>query len=159
MSVREITAPPAGGIPNHPRWPALLAAGAVAPDAAEATFRANGWGGTWRWSVYDFHHFHPASHEALAVVAGHARLQLGGPEGPEVEVAPGDVALLPAGFGHRLVRASDDFAVVGAYPPGQESPEIARPDPDKAAAREAAIAAVPRPDCPLGQGLPEARWP
>ena len=73
---------PNGGVPNHPRLPALLYPGALEGDsgteAVKALCMSNGWSGVWDWTVYDFHHFHPASHEALIVVAGRARLELGG---------------------------------------------------------------------------------
>ena len=95
--------------------------------------------------MFDFHHFHPASHEALVVVAGHATLELGGPEGAVRRVAAGDALILPAGFGHRRAGASDDFRVVGAYPRGQESPEIVRADVRAAEAAKASIAATPVP--------------
>lgn len=48
---------------------------------------ANGWGGTWVWQVFAYHHYHPNAHEALAVVSGHAELMLGGRKGQRVSVA------------------------------------------------------------------------
>lgn len=144
-------------VPNHPRLPVLLLAGAFPPDGhasadafaahIEATYRRHGWGGTWRWGVYPFTHYHSTAHEVLACFAGHARLQLGGDGGAAVELTPGDVVVLPAGTGHRNLGATDDFQVVGGYPPGQDA-DLIRADEADAASTEAArerIDDVPRP--------------
>ena len=133
MEVEQLRFPAGDEIPNNPDLPVLayrgvgeLAGGAA---ACEELFTGNGWGGTWRNSVLPFHHFHSTSHEALGVAAGRATLALGGPQGEEVQVAAGDVLVLPAGTGHKRVEASDDFLVVGAYPPGQEDYDMRRGDP------------------------------
>lgn len=140
---------PNGGVPNHPYLPALLYPGAVDRDAGMEAVKArcvsNGWSGLWDWTVFDFHHFHPASHEALIVVAGRATLELGGPDGVARDVTAGDALILPAGFGHRRAIGSGDFRVVGAYPEGQESPEIIRADARAAERAGASIAATPVP--------------
>jgi uncharacterized protein YjlB len=142
--------PPSGAVPNHPAFPALVYRGAAAADAAaiEALFERNGWQPQWRDGIYDFDHYHTLGHEALGCAAGRARVLLGGPGGREVEVAAGDVLVLPVGSGHRRLSASGDFLVVGAYPPGQ-SADICR-EPATAAMR-ARIAALPCPDSdPVG---------
>jgi uncharacterized protein YjlB len=92
------------GIPNHPRFPVLVYRGVDAvgdAESARALFAAHGWGGSWVASVFEFHHVHSTSHEALACVAGSATIELGGPQGEPFEVSEGDVLVLPAGTGHR----------------------------------------------------------
>lgn len=138
-----------GEIPNHPRFPLLLhrkAFDARANDpavTAEALFGANGWGGFWRNGIYPYHHYHSTCHEALAVASGWADVRFGGEGGETVRLEAGDVAVLPAGTGHKRLDASDDLLVVGAYPPDQPYDLIRDPaDHDAAVAR---IADVPKP--------------
>jgi uncharacterized protein YjlB len=123
-----------GLVPNNP-MPFLVYKGAVdvANDHPEKTieglFGANGWGAMWRNGVYDYLHYHSTVHEALGVARGHARVQFGGDHGKALDIAAGDVAILPAGTGHQLISASKDFCVVGAYPPGPPM-QITRPTPE-----------------------------
>lgn len=139
-----------GDVPNHPKWPALLYPGVVDPAAGdtaaafEALFHRHGWGDGWRNGIYPFTHYHAEAHEVLGIARGTARVQLGGEAGRAVDVTAGDVVLLPAGTGHRLIASSEDLLVVGAYPPGQ-SPDLRRAgEPDRDALR-ARIAQVPKP--------------
>lgn len=153
-----------GGMPNNPHLPVLLWRGVVPPGgdraaAFEAMFARNGWPPAWRDSVYPFHHYHTVAHEALGFAAGTARLRLGGPNGPVVEVAAGDAALLPAGVGHCRLEASPDFLVVGAYPPGQ-SPDLCRGDATPAMVARIGAVTAPAGDPVHGDTEGFARvWP
>jgi uncharacterized protein YjlB len=123
-----------GLVPNNP-LPFLVYKAAIAVDNAhpettiEGLFGANGWGDMWRNGIYDYPHYHATVHEALGVARGRALVRFGGDAGEVLEIAAGDVAILPAGTGHQCLSASDDLAVVGAYPPGAKM-QITRPTPD-----------------------------
>ena len=149
-----------GRVPNNPTLPVVLMRGAFAAgasaNAVRARLEASGWGGTWLWQVFSYHHYHPNAHEALAVVAGEAVLMLGGEEGERVSLTAGDVVVLPAGTGHCQIEASADFEVCGAYPPGQEDFETVRaegPHGDEVLTRIASVAR-PATDPAYGAGGP-----
>ena len=122
-----------GLVPNNIR-PFLVYQAAVKldPKQPEATienlFETNGWGGTWRNGVYDYLHYHATVHEVLGVAGGRARGRVGGAQCPALVIKAGDLAILPAGTGHQCFKASDDFCVIGAYPPGAKM-EITRATP------------------------------
>lgn len=113
-----------GSIPNNPDLPMLLFPRVIDLDpfadptaAFETLFETNGWGDSWRNGIYDYVHYHSRIHEVLGIARGRARVRFGGDHGAEVEIAAGDVTVLPAGTGHHCLGASEDFLVVGAYPP------------------------------------------
>ena len=112
-----------GIVPNNPRWPLVIYRKAINlpgrgdPAAViDALFGHNGWGKSWRGSIYDFVHYHSQTHEVLGVARGEACVEFGGVKGRIMTLKAGDVAILPAGTGHRLIEASKNFVVVGAYP-------------------------------------------
>lgn len=114
-------------------------------DLLEKRFAENGWSNAFRWRVYDYHHYHPNTHEVLGVYAGTAYLQLGGPAGEKLDVKVGDVIVLPAGTGHISLSHSADFAVVGAYP-GAEEPDLIRLDDLRPQGVREKVDAVPVPE-------------
>lgn len=139
-----------GSIPNS-ALPLLLyraafqARGEAGARWLEQRFADNGWTGAWRWTVYPFHHYHSVTHEVLGVFAGEATLQFGGEHGRAVEIQAGDVVVIPAGVGHRLLRGSEDFQVVGAYPGGRE-PDLLRGEPGERPDADQRIAQVEKTD-------------
>ena len=66
--------------------------------------------------MYDFVHYHSQIHEVMGVARGTAKIECGGLKGRVLSFKAGDVLVLPAGTGHRLIDASRNFLVVGAYP-------------------------------------------
>jgi uncharacterized protein YjlB len=139
-----------GEIPNSP-LPLLLYRGAFdvsdGDSAAliERTFEENGWSGLWRNGVYSYPHYHSTAHEVLGCYRGSAKVQFGGEKGMVVEFGAGDVVIIPAGVGHMNLGATADFAVVGAYPRGQEN-DMNHGTPGERAQALKNIARVPLPE-------------
>jgi len=113
-----------GIVPNNPQLPLVIYRRAIKRGSKSESmaavidhlFAKNGWGRSWRASIYDFVHYHSQIHEVLGVAKGHAFVEFGGVKGAVLKVDAGDIAILPAGTGHRLINASQNFLVVGAYP-------------------------------------------
>ena len=113
-----------GSIPNNPRLPFLVYRGGIdlsgTPDpenVIEKAFARHGWGDMWRNGIFPYVHYHSMIHEVLAIARGRAKVRFGGENGEEIEIAPGDVVILPAGTGHQCLKHSRDLVVIGAYPP------------------------------------------
>jgi uncharacterized protein YjlB len=146
-----------GLVPNNP-MPLLVYKNAldVANEHPEKTieglFGANGWGQMWRNGIYDYLHYHATVHEALGVARGQALIRFGGDKGEEIEISAGDVAILPAGTGHQCISASDDFCVIGAYPPGPKM-HVTRPTPEnyKKALKTIPAVKLPKTDPVTGE--------
>ncbi len=112
-----------GSIPNNPRLPFLIYRGAVdlsgtpnPEDVIEKAFARNGWGNHWRNGIYPYVHYHSMIHEVIAIARGRAKVRFGGNAGEVLDLAIGDVAVLPAGTGHQCLWAAPELCVIGAYP-------------------------------------------
>jgi uncharacterized protein YjlB len=139
-----------GTFPNN-TLPIVIYPDVINPDtgdparAFEERFRQNGWEGTWRDGVYGYHHYHATAHEVLGCARGWVRVLLGGPNGRQVRLDAGDAVLLPAGTAHKNLEHSDDYLVIGAYPPGQ-GPDMKYGEPEEYEPAKASIAQVPMPE-------------
>jgi uncharacterized protein YjlB len=146
-----------GIIPNHPYWPLIIYRGAVQLPAKldpaaviEDLFESNGWGHSWRDGVYDYVHYHSRIHEVLGVARGTGKIQFGGKLGRAFTLKTGDVAILPAGTGHQKLSSSEDFLVVGAYPPAGTYDLCTSSEDHGRAVKTIAKAARPRKDPVFG---------
>ncbi|KAI1137509.1 RmlC-like cupin domain-containing protein [Hypoxylon sp. FL0543] len=78
----------------------------------------------WRFTMYSQTHFHSTAHEVLCISIGKAKLCFGGEDNPakvETEAEQGDVFIVPAGVGHRLLEdVSGGFEMIGSYPKGYD---------------------------------------
>jgi len=76
--------------------------------------------------MYLTSHFHSTTHEFLTILAGSARILLGGDSNPDnvtVEVEKGDAMFMPAGVAHKLLEdlshssgSGKKFMMLGSYP-------------------------------------------
>ncbi|MER0238325.1 hypothetical protein [Fulvimarina sp. MAC8] len=146
-------------IPNS-ELPLIVITGEIASDEAtaakvQARFEANGWQGTWVYTVFDYWHFHLDGHEVLTCVSGEAVVGFGGDEdegGIALPMSPGDTVVVPAGVGHKRLEASSDFQVAGGYPPGQSGAITRAGSVDVEGAREEiAKLALPETDPVTGK--------
>jgi uncharacterized protein YjlB len=150
-----------GVIPNHLRWPLLLYRGAVSLPAQldpaaimEDLFDENGWGDSWRNGIYDYVHYHSRIHEVLGIARGKGTVRFGGNNGRTIQLKAGDVAVLPAGTGHQCLDASDDFLVVGAYPPSGTYDECTKSEQHARALKTIPKVGRPRKDPVYGSKGP-----
>jgi uncharacterized protein YjlB len=141
-----------GVIPNNPALPLVVYSEAIDCAAArdpasviENVFKHHGWAGCWRNGIYAFVHYHSAIHEVLGIARGRARVQFGGETGTALDLAVGDVAVLPAGTGHRRLLATPDLLIVGAYPPQGEY-DLCRSGPSDRSRALVSIPKVPLPE-------------
>ena len=155
-----------GLIPNHPRWPLVLYRGAVRfperfdPAAVlEELFEHNGWGDSWRDGIYDYVHYHSRIHEVLGIARGRATAT-GRLARTQAQLKPGDIAILPAGTGHQCLSATNDFLVVGAYPPSGTYDECTKRAEHERATKSIPKVPRPRKDPVYGaKGPLLAAWP
>jgi uncharacterized protein YjlB len=142
-----------GIVPNHPYWPMIVyrSAAALLPEFDPAAifedlFWRNDWKSSWRNGIYDYVHYHSRIHEALGIARGSAKVQFGGQRGRALTLKAGDVAVLPAGTGHQCLGASEDFLVVGAYPPDGTYDEYTSSEDHARAVQDIPSVAKPRMD-------------
>jgi len=151
--------PDAGWCPNS-HLPLLIyrnvESGTDLARRMESRFAANGWPPAWRYTIYDYAHFHSTTHEAIGVYRGTAKVCFGDRAGITVDLHPGDMVLIPAGVSHERLEGSDDFHVVGAYPENCR-PDLLTKDNVNRAIVDANLrrVAIPRKDPVTGNSLAE----
>lgn len=157
-----------GRTPNN-RLPLLVYRQAMTFDGRfdpaaqfEVLFASHGWKDSWRDSMYGYNHFHSRTHEVLGLARGRLLARFGGSHGSEIELAAGDVVVIPAGVGHKRINASNDLLIVGAYP--QSGGAYDEPRPGEIGHRKALdrIAEVPIPSADPVYGCEgglTAAWP
>lgn len=155
-----------GWCPNNASLPLLVYRRAADGETGalasyfESLFGRHGWPPAWRYTIYDYPHFHSTSHEVIGIYRGNAEIRFGDEAGFTALLCPGDVVIIPAGVSHERLSASSDFHGVGAYPEGARVDEQT-PDSEELAAARTRAARVPIPsmDPVLGHnGFIQKMW-
>ncbi len=155
----------AGWCPNNPGCPLLVYRQVLSEGdhrlAArfEHMFEQHGWAPAWRYTIYDFPHFHSTTHEVIAVFQGSATVQFGDTAGSAFELEAGDVVLIPAGVSHQRLDGTDDFQCVGAYPAGCRPDQVRKDGRGASVAGDVRRVPVPESDPVAGADGPmHAEW-
>jgi uncharacterized protein YjlB len=158
--------PDGGWCPNNPSLPLIIYRQALSGHGEELarefehTFARHGWPPAWRYTIFDYPHYHSTAHEVIGVFRGWADVRFGDTTGLTSRLETGDVVIIPAGVSHERLDAAADFQGVGAYPEGCEVDEqrIERNDRDGAVQR-IAVLPLPEADPLLGApGLVRSHW-
>jgi uncharacterized protein YjlB len=107
-------------------------------------FDQNNWTNSWKSGIFNYHHYHSNTHEALGVYDGSTTLQLGGDNGPTIQLQKGDVLVIPAGVAHKNLGEEDRVKCVGAYPDGRHY-DMNYGSPGERPHTDQDIASVPMP--------------
>jgi hypothetical protein len=94
------------------------------------------------------------SHPDLKRITPAGELRRGCEQVADISMKGGDVAILPAGTGHQCLGASDDFLVIGAYPPNGTYDECTKSEDRKAALKTIPKVGRPRKDPVFGSDGP-----
>jgi len=158
--------PDGGWCPNNPSRPLLIyrdtleGSGEELAERFEQTFARNGWPPAWRYTIYDYPHFHSTTHEVIGVFRGEADVRFGDEKGFTARISAGDLVVIPAGVSHQRLWQTDDFQGVGAYPKGCDVDEIRKESNPSSAAVTDRIRTLGIPPDPLqgGEGALGAAW-
>jgi uncharacterized protein YjlB len=143
--------PDGGWCPNNPRLPVVIHRHAFEEDGEELatrfeeTFARHGWPPAWRYTIFDYPHYHSTTHEVVGVYRGEGEVRFGDTVGFTARLNRGDVVLIPAGVSHERLRATEDFHAVGAYPEN-DSPDEQRLERNDREGSLRRIAALPLPE-------------
>ena len=125
VHIEQISLPDDGVFPNS-HYPALLYKNVLDvpllfPAAfVKKIFANHGWSNSWDAGIFEYHHYHSTTHEALGIYKGHTKVQLGGPAGKVIFIEKGDVLIIPAGVAHKNLGAENAVGTIGAYPNGRD---------------------------------------
>jgi uncharacterized protein YjlB len=124
--IHYVTIKPNGSFPNNADLPVLHYVNVInikllfAGLRVRQLFRRNGWTNNWKAGIFEYDHYHSNTHEAMAILKGKTTLLLGGRGGKKLQVAAGDVVIIPAGVAHCNLGKENDVVCIGGYPQGKD---------------------------------------
>lgn len=152
--------------PNNPACPLLIYRNTLDGSDEELarrfeeTFKRNGWPPAWRYTIYDYPHYHSTTNEVIGVFRGEADVRFGDDSGFTARLSAGDTVVIPAGVSHQRLWQTEDFQGVGAYPEGCDVDEVRKDSGISLSAAEKRIRGISMPHDPLkgGDGFLRKAW-
>jgi uncharacterized protein YjlB len=157
---------PGSWCPNNPSCPLLIFRNTLPGSDEELakhfeeTFERNGWPPAWRYTIFDYPHYHSTTHEVIGIFRGEADVRFGDDAGFTARLTAGDILLIPAGVSHQRLWQTDEFQGVGAYPEGCDVDEVRKDSGVSLSVAEKRIRDIATPPDPLkgGEGLLRKAW-